>query len=75
MLCGRRILLTAPVDMQACDPARLRFETRRVIRNGQFQPDDSAACDTAVVTSQASYAAADNRQLTNVTGIANIAVG
>ncbi len=74
-LCGRRILLTAPVDMQACDPARLRFETRRVIRNGQFQPDDSAAWDTAVVTSQASYAAADNRQLTNVTGIANIAVG
>ena len=74
-LCGRRILLTAPVDMQACDPARRRFETRRVIRNGQFQPADGAAWDTSVVTSQATYAAANERQLSNVTGIANIAIG
>jgi hypothetical protein len=27
-LCGCRILLTEPVDMQACDPTRDRFETR-----------------------------------------------
>ena len=74
-LCGRRILLREPVDMQACDPTRLRFEMRRVIRNGQFQPDGSAAWDPAIVTSQATYAIARDRQLTNVAGIANIAVG
>ena len=74
-LCGRRILLTEPVDMQACDPSRTRFETRRVIRNGQFQPADGAAWDTVEVTSQATYSAADDNRLTNVLGIANIAVG
>jgi hypothetical protein len=74
-LCGRRVLLTEPVDMQAADPARTRFETRRVIRNGQFQPADGAAWDTVEVTSQATYSASDDNRLTNVTGIANIAVG
>ncbi|EBA12316.1 glycosyl hydrolase family 28-related protein [Roseobacter sp. CCS2] len=74
-LCGRRVLLTEPVDMQAADPSRTRFETRRVIRNGQFQPADGAAWDTVEVTSQATYAANDDNRLTNVTNIASIAVG
>ncbi|MDP5085980.1 MAG: right-handed parallel beta-helix repeat-containing protein [Yoonia sp.] len=74
-LCGRRILLTEPVDMQACDPSRTRFETRRVIRNGQFQPADGSVWNSVVVTSQASYAAANDNHLTNVAGIANITVG
>lgn len=74
-LCGRRILLTAPVDMQAADPTRTRFETRRVIRNGQFQPADGVAWDTVAVTSQASYSASDDKRLTNVDNVTNIAVG
>jgi len=74
-LCGRRVLLTEPVDMQATDPTRDRFETRRVIRNGQFQPADGTAWDTDVVTSQATYSASDDKRLTNVVDIANIAVG
>ena len=74
-LNGRRVLLTEPVDMQAADPSRTRFETRRVIRNGQFQPADGAAWDTDVVTSQASYAVNDNTSLTNVANIQNIPVG
>lgn len=74
-LCGRRVLLTAPVDMQAADPSRDRFETRRVIRNGQFQPADGAAWDADVVTLQATYAASDDRRLSNITGVASIAVG
>ncbi|MEO1641210.1 MAG: glycosyl hydrolase family 28-related protein [Pseudomonadota bacterium] len=74
-LCGRRVLLSEPVDMQAADPTRDRFETRRVIRNGQFQPADGAAWDTDVVTSQAAYSASDDKRLTNVVDIANIAVG
>ncbi len=74
-LCGRRILLTEPVDMQACDPTRTRFETRRVIRNGQFEPADGAAWDSDIVTSQANYAAADDLLLTNVVNIENIQVG
>ena len=74
-LCGRRVQLTEPVDMQAADPSRTRFETRRVIRNGQFEPADGAAWDTVVVTSQASYAAADDNRLTNVVNAASIRVG
>ncbi|KQB96919.1 hypothetical protein AL073_07425 [Loktanella sp. 1ANDIMAR09] len=74
-LCGRRVLLTAPVDMQAADPSRTRFETRRVIRNGQFQPADGAAWDTLEVTSQATYSASDDKRLTNVVNIASIPVG
>lgn len=74
-LCGRRILLTEPVDMQAADPSRTRFETRRVIRNGQFQPADGGAWDTVEVTSQATYSASDDKRLTNVVNITSIPVG
>ena len=74
-LMGRRISLSAPVDMQACDPGRDRFETRRVIRNGQFQPIAGAAWDTTVVTSQATYSVTDDNALSNVANIANIPVG
>ena len=74
-LCGRRILLTEPVDMQACDPSHDRFETRRVIRNGHFQPEDGAVWDTTQEVSQATYATSDDNTLTNVVNIANIPVG
>lgn len=74
-LGGRRILLTEPVDMQACDPNRDRFETRRVIRNGQFQPADGVAWDATVVTSQATYSVSDDNRLTGVVNASSIAVG
>ena len=74
-LRGRRVSLSAPVDMQACDPNKDRFETRRVIRNGQFEPVAGAAWDPTVVTSQASYATNNDKELTNVVNIANIPVG
>lgn len=74
-LKGRRISLSEPVDMQACDPTRARFETRRVIRNGQFQPIDGAAWDVEEVTSQATYSASSGKTLSSVANIANIPVG
>ncbi|MCC7321358.1 MAG: right-handed parallel beta-helix repeat-containing protein [Rubellimicrobium sp.] len=74
-LCGRRIGLSGPVDMQGCDPSKTAFATRRVIRNGQFQALDSPAWNDTVVTSQATYAAANPRQLTAVANVANIEVG
>jgi hypothetical protein len=74
-LQGRRIGLSAPVDMQAADPTKLTFNTRRVIRNGQFQPIDGAAWNDTVVTSPGTYSASNPLTLTNVTNIANIPVG
>lgn len=74
-LCGRRVGLSAPVDMRECDPAKATFATRRVIRNGQFQALDSPEWADGVVTSQASYAAANPRELTSVANVANIKPG
>ena len=74
-LGGRRISLSAPLDMQSCDPTRTVFATRRVIRNGQFQPIAGTAWDTEVVTSQATYNTNNADTLTNVVDVANIAVG
>lgn len=74
-LNGRRVALSEPVDMQAADPTKTRFETRRVIRNGQFQPIAGAAWDTTEVNAQATYSATNDRELTNVANIASIPVG
>jgi len=74
-LGGRRISLSKPLDMQACDPMRTVFATRRVVRNGQFQPIAGPAWDTDVVTSQATYSTGTPDRLSNVTDVANVAVG
>jgi hypothetical protein len=74
-LSGRRIGLSAPIDMQACDPTRTTFATRRVIRNGQFEALDNPAWADGVVTSQATYATSSPLTLSNVVNIANVVVG
>ena len=74
-LCGRRISLSEPVDAFAAVVNKPAFEVRRVIRNGQLQPDPGAAWDTEIVTSQASYSVASARTLTNVVNAASIPVG
>ncbi len=74
-LSGRRVGLTAPINMQACDPSRTTFATRRVIRNGQFEALDSPAWADGVVSSQATYSTSSPLTLTNVANVANIQVG
>lgn len=74
-LGGRRIEVTQPIDMQAAVNNKTTFATRRVIRNGQFNVVDGPAWAPTVVTSQASYSAANDRTLTAVANIANIPVG
>ncbi|OUD10972.1 hypothetical protein BVC71_00070 [Marivivens niveibacter] len=74
-LCGRRIQLSAPIDMQAAEGSKTSYATRRVIRNGQFEAVENSAWDTVTVTSQATYSADSPRTLTGVTNVANIAVG
>lgn len=72
---GRKVDLSAPLDMQAIVDNRTSFATRRVIRNGTFAALTSTAWDTGVVTSSASYATSAARTLSNVTNVANIEVG
>lgn len=74
-LCGRRIGLSEPLDMQSCDPTRTVFATRRVIRNGQFEATGTTPWDTEVVTSQGTYSTSHPTRLSNVTNIANVQVG
>lgn len=74
-LNGRRIEVTAPIDLQAAVDNKTTFATRRVIRNGQFNVVDGPAWSPTVVTSQAGYSAANERVLTGVVNIANVPVG
>jgi hypothetical protein len=74
-LGGRRINISAPIDMAAAVPNRTQYAQRRHIRNGMFYVENSADWDTETVTSAASYSASNNKQLTSVDNIANIPVG
>lgn len=74
-LCGRRIELYGPIDMQAAVDNKTTSEVRRVIRNGQFNCQESTDWDLDVSTSSASYSTSNKRQLTNVSNIANIQPG
>ncbi|WP_370160627.1 glycosyl hydrolase family 28-related protein [Limimaricola soesokkakensis] len=72
---GRRIGLSKPFDMAAAVPDRETFATRRVVRNGQFQPIDGAAWTPRVVRAQASYSPSNPTRLAEVANIADIAPG
>lgn len=74
-LCGRRIEIDQPLDMQAIVDNKSTFEVRRVLRNGQFNAQASSNWDTETEISTASYSSANARQLTNVANIANIKPG
>lgn len=72
---GRKVNVTAPLDMQAAIPNRSTYATRRNIRGGQLEAANSSAWDPEIVTSQATYATGDPRTLSNVTNVANVPVG
>ena len=72
---GRRVAVTAPIDMQAAVPNRTSYSTRRVIRNGQLAAQAGAAWDSETATSQATYDPANAFTLSSVTNVANIQVG
>lgn len=74
-LCGRRISLSEPLDMQACDPTRTVFETRRAVRNGQFEATGTTPWNTSTTTSQGTYSTSSPTNLSNVVNIANVQVG
>jgi len=74
-LGGRRISLSEPMDMQAADPSRTVFATRRAIRNGQFEAKGTTGWNTETVTSVGTYNTSNPTRLTNVTNIANVQIG
>lgn len=73
-LKGRRVELTAPIDVAALT-GLTNFSQRRVIANGQIAVAAGAAWDTQTATSVATYNTAQALQLSNVVNIAAIPVG
>lgn len=74
-MCGRRITLTEPLDVHAAVSNQDTFANRRVLRNGQVKADGSAAWDTEIVTSLATYDAGSDTTLSNVANVSQIPVG
>lgn len=72
---GRKVTVTAPIDMQAAVPNKTSYATRRIIRNGQLTVSGTTAWNTVTVTSQATYDPSNARTLRNVSNVANVPVG
>ena len=73
-LSGRRIDLTAPLDVAAI-AGLTSFTSRRVLRNGALNALAGPGWATDTVTSVATYAPASPVTLTGVANVANIPVG
>ncbi len=73
-LKGRRVELTAPIDIAALT-GLTTFEQRRVISNGQIIAAANPAWNTVTVTSVATFNAAQPLQLSGVANIAAVPVG
>ncbi len=74
-LCGRRVLLTEPLDVQTVVGNRNTFANRRVLRNGQLAAAPSPAWTDEVQTRSGSWSASDPRRITGLSNVANIPVG
>ena len=74
-MCGRKVLLSQPLDVHAAVVNRETFATRRILRNGQLRSDGSTAWNTEVFTSLADYNPANKTQLSNVVNVSQIPVG
>ena len=74
-LCGRRVLLDGPIDVQAAVGNKNTYAIRRMIRNGQLTADAGPAWDDDVTTRSATWTASNPRELSNVSNVADIAIG
>jgi hypothetical protein len=74
-LCGRRVVLAEPVDVQAAVLNKTTYANRRVIRNGQLSADDSPGWADEVHVRTANWVSSAGTELTDVANAASIPVG
>ncbi|GAA5076916.1 right-handed parallel beta-helix repeat-containing protein [Roseibacterium beibuensis] len=74
-LCGRRVLLDAPIDVQGVVGNKNTYANRRVIRNGQLSAEDSSAWNDEVHSRSANWVNTDATTLTGVANAGDIPVG
>lgn len=72
---GRRVLLDAPLDIQAIVGNRNTYANRRVIRNGQLTAQAGTGWEDGVATASATFNANQPTTLTNVSNVATIEIG
>ena len=72
---GRRVLLDAPIDMQAAVGNKSTYANQRSIQNGQFSVVDSPNWADTVVTRNATWSASNPDRLDNVTNAGAIPIG
>ncbi len=73
-MSGRRVDLTAPVDVAAVS-GLTSFATKRILRNGTLNAVASTNWATTTVTSVATYSVASPTTLSAVANVANVPVG
>jgi hypothetical protein len=73
-LMGRRVVLTAPVDVFALAGFD-NTSSRRIIANGQLDAAESPAWETVTVTRSATYATGQPLRLSNIANVAAVPVG
>jgi hypothetical protein len=74
-LCGRRVLLEEPVDVQAVVGNRNTYANRRVLRNGQLAAMPSPSWDDEVHTRSGTWSSSDPRRITGLSNVADIPLG
>lgn len=74
-LNGRRVVLDAPIDVQAVVGNKNTYAIRRMVRNGQLSADASPAWDDDVTTRSGTWTASNPRELSNVSNVADIPIG
>ncbi len=74
-LCGRRIILDAPLDIQAIVENRNTYANRRVLRNGQFTAATSIAWNNDVQTRSGSWTSSSPFEISGVSNAATVKVG
>ncbi len=74
-LCGRRVILDEPLDIQAIVGNKNTFANRRMIRNGQLSAATSTGWDDEVTARSATWSASNPRELTGVSNVADIPIG
>jgi len=74
-LGGRRVDLTEPIDVHTAVGNVNVMTSRRVLRNGALQADDTGAWDPDVITDTATYSPSDPLKLKGLSNVGSIQVG
>ena len=74
-LCGRRVILEEPLDVQAVVGNRNSYANRRVLRNGQLTAGTSTGWDDEVHTRSGTWSSSDPRRITGLSNVDDIPLG